>query len=286
MKLRDLAEFLLLAALGSTSFLFMRIAAPALGPVWLIEARVLISGLILLPWLVRGGLIDKVRQNSRPLLIVGILNSAIPFLLFAFAALWLPAGMSSILNATAPLSGVALAAIWFKESITFSRMVGFILGFVGVVILIGWKQLQTTPAFLLAVVAGLLGAFMYAIAAPYTKQHLAGVPALVITTGSQLSAAFILLPLLPFTIPKNPPTITVIFSVLGLALLSTAFTYFLYFRLIERVGPTRALTVTYLTPLFAMLWGSLILQESITFSMLLGCALILLGIATANGLLT
>ena len=282
MKLRYILELLLLAACGSTSFLFMRIAAPALGPVWLIEARVLICGLVLLPWLLRQGLLGQMKEKYRFLVIVGLLNSAIPFVLFAFAALWLPAGLSSILNATAPLSGLVIAAIWFRTSVTLSKLLGFVAGFAGVVVLIGWRHFAQTPSFFPAVVAGLIGALMYAIAAPYIKKNLAGVPALVTTTGSQLSAALILSPALPFTVPKTFPTMTVILAVLGLAILSTAFAYFLYFRLIEKLGATQALTVTYLNPIFAIFWGNLILQESITPSMVVGCALILLGVAVVN----
>ena len=125
---------------------------------------------------------------------------------------------------------------------------------------------------------------MYAIAAPYAKQKLAGVPSLVVTTGSQLSAAFLLLPALPFTVPQQTPSITVVMTVIALALLSTAFAYILYFRLIQNLGSTKALTVAYLIPLFAMLWGAIVLKEAVTVSMVLGCGLVLLGTAIANDL--
>jgi len=126
---------------------------------------------------------------------------------------------------------------------------------------------------------------MYAIAAPYIKQNLVGVPSLVITTVSQLSAAFLLLPALPFTVPQQTPPIAVVVAVFALAMLSTAFAYILYFRLIQKVGSTKALTVTYLIPLFAMLWGAIVLKEAVTVSMMLGCGLVLLGTAIANDIL-
>lgn len=284
MRVLDIAELLLLAALWGGSFLFMRIAAPVLGPVWLIEFRVLLAGLVLLPVLARLGLLREVRRNSIPLLVVGCINSALPFSLLAFASISLPAGFTSILNATAPLFGTIVASVWLREKLTTARVVGFILGFAGVVILVGWKAITATPVFFMAVCAGLLAALMYAIAAPYIKQHLADLPALAITTGSQLSAALVLLPALPFTIPQETPAITVIFAVLALALLSTAFAYILYFRLIKNVGSTKALTVTYLIPLFAMLWGAILLKETVTTSMILGCGLVLLGVGIANDL--
>lgn len=286
MKLLDIFELLLLAALWGGSFLFMRIAAPALGPVWLIEFRVLLAGVLLLPVLARSGLLSEMRRQLRPLLIVGCLNSAIPFLLLAFASVSLPAGFTSILNGTAPLFGTVVASVWLRERLTPARIVGFVLGFIGVVILVGWQSISVTPGFLIAAGAALLAALMYAIAAPYIKQNLAGVPSLVVTTGSQLGAALVILPALPFTVPQQSPSARVTISVIALAVLSTAFAYILYFRLIQNVGSTKALTVTYLIPLFAMLWGAIVLQEAVTPSMILGCGLVLLGTAIANDILT
>ncbi|MEM7064476.1 MAG: DMT family transporter [Cyanobacteria bacterium P01_B01_bin.77] len=286
MKLSDIFELLLLAALWGGSFLFMRIAAPVLGPVWLIEFRVLLAGLVLLPILAQLGLLNELRRYLIPLFMVGCLNSAIPFLLLAFASVSLPAGFTSILNGTAPLFGTVVASAWLHEKLTPGRMVGFVLGFIGVVILVGWKAIETTPSFLIAIVAALAAAFMYAIAAPYIKQNLAGVPSLMVTTGSQLGAALLILPALPFTLPQQAPSPGVMISVLALAVLSTAFAYILYFRLIQNVGSTKALTVTYLIPIFAMLWGAVVLQETVTAAMILGCGLVLLGTAIANDMFT
>jgi drug/metabolite transporter (DMT)-like permease len=263
----------------------MRIAAPVIGPIWLIEFRVLLAGLALLPMLIRLNFWPQIRQNWWPLLVVGGINSALPFSLLAFASVVLPAGFTSILNATAPLFGTVVAAIWLKEKLTITQRLGFLLGFAGVVVLVGRRPVTLTPDFGLAVAAGLLGALSYAIAAPYIKQNMAGVSSLAVTTGSQLGAALLLLPALPFTVPQQPLTLTVIGSVITLALLSTAFAYILYFRLIQSIGSTKALTVTYLVPLFAMLWGALMLQEPITLAMVVGCGLILLGTAITNNFL-
>ncbi|MGD1939236.1 MAG: DMT family transporter [Cyanophyceae cyanobacterium] len=284
MSVFNVAELLLLATVWGGSFLFMRIAAPVLGPVWLIELRVLIAGLTLLPILVRLDLWREVRRHWRSLLVVGGINSALPFSLLAFASVSLPAGFTAILNATAPLFGTIVAFLWLKEQLTPTRIIGFILGFLGVIILIGWKLVELTPAFVVASLAGLLAAFAYGIAAPYIKQKLAGVPSLAITVGSQLGAALLLLPALPFTIPSKPITLSIWIAVQSLALLSTALAYLLYFRLIRTIGSTKALTVTYLIPVFAMVWGLLFLNEPITSSMILGCGLILLGTAIANDL--
>ena len=282
MKLSDIAELLMLAAVWGGSFLFMRIAAPVLGPVWLIEFRVLLAGLVLLPILARLDLLREMRRQLVPLFVVGCINSAIPFSLLAFASVSLPAGFTAILNGTAPLFGTVVAAIWLKERLTLTQLIGFMLGFMGVVILVGWRAVAVTPSFFIAVSAGLLAALMYAIAAPYIKQNLSGVPSLVIATGSQLGAACLLLPALLFTVPQQMPSLSVLAAVIALAIVSTAFAYILYFRLIHNIGSTRALTVTYLIPLFAMLWGAIVLNEVVTPSMMLGCGLVLLGTAIAN----
>jgi drug/metabolite transporter (DMT)-like permease len=282
MKLLQVAELLLLAALWGASFLFMRMAAPEFGPIWLIECRVLLAGLTLMPMVLKQGLLPAVQGHWRSLMIVGLLNSALPFSLLAFTSLHLPAGTTAILNGTVPFFGVAVAYVWLQERLTGSRIMGLLLGFTGVVVLVGWRETILTPGLLLAIGAGLWAALLYAIAAPFIRLHLQGVPSLAIAAGSQLSAALFLLPWLPFTQPAQMPSSLAILAVLGLALLSTALAYILYFRLIQAVGSTRALTVAYLIPFFAMLWGALVLQEAMTKSMLAGGSLILLGTAIAN----
>ena len=281
MKISDIIELLLLATLWGGSFLFMRIAAPVLGPVWLIEMRVLLAGLTLLPFLIRLNLWNEVRQKLVPLFIVGCINSALPFLLLAFASVFLPAGFTSILNAAAPLFGTLIAGLWLKEKLTLGQFMGLAIGFAGVTILVGWTAIPATSEFIWAVAAGLSGAFLYAVAAPYARRKLAGVNAIAVATGSQLGAALFLLPIAPWFIPNSFPSMRIIAVVVGLGLFSTALAYVIYFHLISSIGASKTLIVTYLIPLFAMFWGALILNEPITSSMILGCALILFGTAIA-----
>ena len=283
MKLLDALSLLLLASLWGGSFLFMRIASPVLGPVWLIELRVVLTAILLFPLVLKLGLWPEIRKHWQSMLLVGGLGSAAPFTLIAFASLSLPAGFTSILNATTPLFGAIVAAVWLKERLTRSQIVGLGLGFVGVVILVGLR-VTVGAAFLMAVGAGLLASLMYAISTPYASKKLAGVQPLANAAGSQLGAAVWLIPALPFTVPTQRPSPTVIASVIGLAALSTALAYILFFRLLQNIGSTRVLTVTYLIPVFAIAWGALLLDETITASMLGGGALVLLSVAIANGL--
>ena len=279
MKPQHALELVLLAALWGGSFLFMRIAVPEWGPIWLSELRVLLGGLLLLPLVWRRGLGTELRRHARPLMVVGFLNSALPFTLLSFTSLFLPAGTTAILNSTVPFFGIIVAFLWLKEPLTVERVGGVILGFMGVVTLVGLREAALTPELLLAVATGVMAAISYAIAAPYVRLKLQGVPTLVVATGTLLSAAACLVPLLPFTRPQQMPHNAALLAVLALALLSTSLAYLLYFHLIEQVGSTQALMVAYLIPLFAIVWGAMLLEEPITRSMLLGCGLILMGTA-------
>ena len=287
MRLSDEEELLQMAALRGGSYLIKRLAAPVIGPVWLIELRVLIAGLALLPLLVRflrshPESRSNLRKKLSVLFVVGCVNSALPFLLLAFASVFLPAGYTSILNATTPLFGMVIAAIWFQEPLTLTRLLGLELGFSVVVVLNGLLTFAVTPLIGAAMVSGLGAAGFYAIAAPYAKRHLSGMSPIVTATVSQLSAAVAIFPFLPFTIPSVIPAANIVGAIVALAIFSTSLAYLLYFRLIQNIGSTKALTVTYLVPIFAMLWGSLILGEVITMPMVSGCGLILLGTAIAN----
>lgn len=286
MSVHNFLKLLLLAAIWGSSFLFTRIAAPEWGPIWLIELRVLIASLTLLPLVFKLDLWPQIQRQWRPLLLLGILNSALPFSLLAYASLSLSSGFTAILNATTPLFGLWIVVLWLQETLSVPRLVGFAVGFLGVVLLVGWQDIPLTLNQGIAIAAGLLAALLYAIAAPYIQQQFADVPALAVTTGSQLSAAVSLVPLLPFSIPSQTPSSKAILSVLALGILSSVLAQMLYFHLIKVMGPSKTLTVAYLIPLFAMLWGALALREVVTISMGVGCGLVLLGTAIANDLFT
>lgn len=286
-NLRYFFELLALAALWGASFLFMRVAVPEFGPIWLIAWRVCLAGLVLLPVLIHQGLLTDLHKHAKPLLIVGLVNSALPFLGFAYATTILTGGFTSILNATVPLFGVLLVLVGINhEKLSSAQIGGFFLGFTGVGILLGWHTSTTSPYFWLAVGASLGAALLYAISATYIKHKLVGVSTVTIATGSQLAASLLLLPLLPFSIPSAFPSFKAILALIALAIFSTALAYLMYFRLIRNLGAARAVTVTYMIPLFAMIWGTLLLHEPITWDMIVGCVVILLGTALANGFFT
>ena len=289
MKLLDIGELLLLAALWGASFLFMRLGAAEFGPVALSALRVGLATLVLLPLLFWRGQAAVLRAHWRTIALVGVVNSALPFVLFSTAALAINAGLSSIFNATAPLWGAVIAWFWLGDRLTRARVVGLALGFAGVLWL-AWDTASFKPgehgvSAAVAIAACLGATLCYGFAANYTKRNLSGVASLAMATGSQLAATLALaLPALWWW-PSVMPGATAWASVAALALLCTAVAYLLYFRLIERLGASRAITVTFLLPVFGTAWGAIFLGERLTPAMLLGCAVILLGTALTTGVL-
>ena len=283
MRAEEVGRLLLLSALWGGSFLFMRIAAPVLGPIVVAESRVLIAGIALLLYACAAKRSMELRSRWRQYLIIGATNSAIPFTLIAAAQLRLPASSAAILNATSPLFGAVIAGIWIKEPLTLRKIGGLILGIAGVILLVGWSPMDLSIELALSMGASLMAAGFYGIASVYTKAKIAGAPSLGMAVGSQLGASLLLLPLIPIVPPFRPPSGGVLFCVLLLALGSTGLAYLLYFRLIVDVGPAKALTVTFLVPIFGVTWGALILGEQITSSGLIGCAIILVGTSFVLG---
>ena len=276
MRRIDLIRLLSLAAIWGASFLFMRVIAPVLGPLWTAESRVAIAGSLMLVFMLARAQSMRFGANWRQYVIIGTINSALPAALYAYAALTLPAGYSAILNATSPLWGALIGALVLKESLTWRKASGLLCGLAGVALLVRLGPVQFTPAVLLAALACAAAALCYAASGAYAKLRSSGIAPNLMATGSQLGAALVLLPTLPFAPMRSTPTPLVLLMVLLLAVLCSALAYFLYFRLLADIGPTKSLTVTFLIPLFALLWGTLFLQENINSTMLAGCALVIL----------
>lgn len=277
MRVEDGARLLLLAALWGGSFIFLRVIAPVLGAVLTAELRTLIAGLALLLYFRVIGLDLQWRRHWRPYLVTGVVNSALPFLFYAFAAIYLPASYSVTINSSSPLFGAVFSALWLGETFTLARVAGLALGSLGVALLSGAGEADVPGMFVPALGACLLGSACYGLAGVYVKRHAAETNPVAMAGASQLTAGAVLLPAIPFSPPSAPVTPFIIVNLLGLALLSSAVAYLLYFRLIANVGPTRTLTVTYLMPAFGILWSVVFLDESLATSMLGGCVLIVLG---------
>jgi len=283
-------DFVLLAAIWGASFLFMRTAAVELGVIPTAGLRVAIASLFLLPLLLARGLGTTLRQNWKQVLVIGTLNSAIPFACFSFALLSITTGLSSILNATTPLFGAVIAWLWLKDKPNGSRILGLVIGFVGVALL-AWDKASFKPDAAgassgWAVLACLLATLCYGLSASFTKRYMAGLPSLVSATGSQLGATVGLLPLTWWFWPTHTVPLNAWLAAIALGVLCSGVAYILYFRLIERAGPARALAVTFAIPVFALLYGVVLLGEVVT-PWMVGCGLVIVaGVALSTGLIT
>jgi drug/metabolite transporter (DMT)-like permease len=278
-----------LGALWGASFLFMRLGAAEFGALPTAGMRVAIAALFLLPLLVLRGQWRDLAKHWKKIFVLGMLNSGIPFALYAYALLSITTGLSSLLNATVPLFGALIAWLWLKDRPHGMKVLGLLVGFVGVAML-AWGKASFKPdaSGLVtgwAVLACLGACLCYGISASFTKRYLSGVPSLVIATGSQMGATLgLALPTL-WLWPSQTPSATAWLALLAVGVLCTGVAYVLFFRLIDKVGAAGSLTVTFLIPVFAVLYGVVFLGESVTAWMLICGAIILCGTALSMGLL-
>ncbi|MFO1280947.1 MAG: DMT family transporter [Burkholderiales bacterium] len=277
MRGADLARLVVLAMLWSLSFVFMRVVAGPLSPVWTATLRILVGGLALVGFLVATGVDAGLRRHWRAYLVVGLVNSAAPFLLFAWAALTLPASYLVVLNAAAPMFTAVGAALLFGERLGGLKAAGLAAGAAGVALVSRAGPLDPTPIVMLALAASLAAAACYATAGLWLKRHGGGLAPVAIAAWSQTFGGLALLPVALATPMPGPLTAGVIANLLGLALLCSALAYLLYYRLVRDAGPTRAMTVAFLMPPFGMVWGATFLGETITLPMLVGTALVIAG---------
>jgi drug/metabolite transporter (DMT)-like permease len=284
MRVVDLQRLFLLAAIWGASFIFFRIIAPVLGAIWTAEFRTLIAGIALLGFALFTSAKLELRERWKWYFVVGVLNSGIPFALIAFAELHLSASLAAILNATSPLWSALVGALFFSEAFNTKKGIGLILGILGVVVLVGWSPLEPGLQTTLSVAAMLGATLCYGIAANLTKANLKGAPPLGSSVGSQFASSFALLFLMPFDLPRAAPNLTVVLSLLALAVVCTAVAYILYFRLIADLGATKALTVTFLVPIFGTLWSIIFLHEPLGLEKILACAIILAGASLVTGM--
>jgi drug/metabolite transporter (DMT)-like permease len=289
LKPRWRTDFVLLAAIWGSSFLFMRLGAVEFGAVPTAGVRVAIAALFLLPLLLWRGLGPQLARHWKKTFFVGLLNSGIPFACISYALLSISTGLSSVLNATVPLFGALVAWFWLKDRPNGMRILGLVIGFLGVALL-AWDKASFKPdasglATGWAVLASLLACLFYGISASYTKRHLGGLPALVTATGSQLGAALGLALPTVWLWPQRMPGTSAWLALLAVGVLCTGVAYILFFRLIENIGPARSLTVTFVVPVFAVIYGGLFLHEAVSMWMVFCGAIIICGTALSANLL-
>jgi drug/metabolite transporter (DMT)-like permease len=271
----DLARLVLLAAAWGLAFVFIRVAVVPLGPPALVELRQLIAGAVLLLYLRWLGQPLDLQRQWRKYLALAVLSAALPFTLIAAAQQVLTASYTVILVSTSPLVAALLAAGVLGEPLTARKLGGLVLGIAGVALLVGWNPAgePIPPAWTIACV--LAAAVLYAIAGVYTRVATRGLAPMATAAGSQLVAAALLAPFVVAVPPARFPTPVEWLCVVALALLSSAAAFVLYFQLIRNVGPVKTLTVNFLTPLFGVGGGALLLGERITANVIAGTVVIL-----------
>ncbi len=285
MRPLDMFRLLALAAIWGASFLFLRIIAPVLGAFPTAFFRVLLAtaGLLVILLLLRTRW--DFRGKLGLCLVLGVINSGLPFALYSVAAQLVPAGYSAIFNATTPMMGVLIGALFFTEELTLAKIIGVFSGLGGVALLMRIGPVPFDTELLLGALACLGATACYGFGGFLTRRWInqgEGLDSEVVAFGSQLGATLCLLPLFGLSLLNAPPVnwgdSTVWLSLLGLGLVCTAFAYILYFRLLADIGPVKTLTVTFLIPPFGVLWGVIFLDEPLSWAYVQGGALIALAL--------
>ncbi|RDI97029.1 DMT family transporter [Dyella solisilvae] len=287
MKTSDIAALLLLGALWGASFLFMRMGADEFGGMALAGMRAIGAALCSAPLLLSRQRRIEMRTHWRPIAIVGLANSALPFILFSYAARSLPAGVSAISDAIAPLLVAMSGWMFLGEKLDATRASGLVIGLTGVVWLVaGTVGFSHDGGSLGWAMAACVGANVcYTFGAHFSQRMLRDLTPLSVATGSQLAAAIVLLPLTVWMWPATTPGAASWLAALGLAALCTSLAYVLFYGLMARVGASRSMAVMYMIPVFGVLWGLLFLHEPVTVAMAGGCVVILFGVALTTGML-
>ncbi|MFN3628780.1 MAG: EamA family transporter [Casimicrobiaceae bacterium] len=279
-----LPRLLLLGALWGAAFMFLRVAAPEFGVFALAGARVGLAGVLMLAIVLATARTLHWRARWMRYVLVGGVNTALPFLLYGFAALHIPAGYSAIANATVPVWSALIAWRLYHQQLGASVWLGIAVAFVGVYVLVGLQPVAVTALSVLGMVAALAGAALYAVSGYLISRHFAGGDGVAGATGMVLGAfVWLALPAL-IGAPPTRPSANAWAAVALLAIFCTAIGYILFFGLIRDYGPQRAATVAFLFPAFAALWGFLVLGEPITANMVLGMVMVFFGTTLISGI--
>jgi drug/metabolite transporter (DMT)-like permease len=274
---QDLALLLFLGAVWGGAYLFMRVAAPQIGPLWTAEIRIALAALILLA--VTGPRTWRtLRSHALPMAAVGLTFSAIPFSLISFATLTLPTGLAALLNAATPIFTALVAAAFIGHRLTLRAVAGMAAGVLAVAVLVGWSPLPMETGTLVAVGAALLAALSYAIGGTLVRRFLPGVSGTEVATGQLASGAVLLLPFAVLGGPPGPVGVDGLAALVGLATVSTALAWPLFFRVSGRTTPTAASTVTFVVPAFGIVWGAIVLGEPVGLELLAGFGLVMVSL--------
>ncbi len=277
MKLNHILWLIVLAAIWGGSFIFLRVLVPVFGPMGAACLRPLLAALFLLAVLWTTGHRIQWKRDWRFLCLIGVLNSAIPFYLFSFAALHVPAAISVVINAMTPMFGAVFAVMLLKEKLTLQKGIGLLLGIAGVVLISGSKALDMTTQTYMAITACVSAALCYGLSGTLIQKYGGHIEAKSLAAGSQFFAGMALLPFFLSAGVSAPIDFKLLAIMIVFAVLSSGIAYLIYYKLIKEVGPISTLSAMFVMPVFGILWGKMILGETIYVQMLFGTCVILAG---------
>jgi len=279
MEFRYWALLTILGALWGSAFMFIKVATPEFGPVALVNSRLIIASFIFLPILLKKKYIHLLSPIWKQVLVLAILNNAIPFTLFSFASYGADSNILSTLNATTAFNTMIIAYIWIGENVSFKQLFGLLLGFIGIFILVNPQNSETT---LISSMSALLASFFYSYSTVYIQRQSVNANKMVLIGWSIIFSAIIMLPVTIFYLPDTIPSISAIGSAIWLGAISTGIGFLGYVRLIDKIGAVKTSTVAYFLPVFGIIWGAIFLDEIISSTIIIGCLIVLIGIYFAN----
>ena len=279
MEIRYWILLTFLGALWGSAFMFIKVATPEFGPIALVNTRLLIASLIFLPILLQKKYIHLLKPIWKQVLVLSIMNNAIPFTLFSYASFGADSNILAILNATTAFNTMIIAYLWIGESVSLKQLFGLILGFIGIFILVNPQNSDTT---LIASLSALLAAFFYSYSTVYIQRQSVNANKMVLIGWSIVFSAVLMIPVSIFNLPETLPSASAIGSAFWLGAVSTGLGFLGYVRLIDKIGAVRTSTVAYFLPVFGIIWGSIFLDEKITSTIILGCLIVLIGIYLSN----
>jgi len=279
MEIRYWILLTFLGALWGSAFMFIKVATPEFGPIALVNIRLLIASLIFLPILLQKKYIHLLKPIWKQVLVLSIMNNAIPFTLFSYASFGADSNILAILNATTAFNTMIIAYLWIGESVSLKQLFGLILGFIGIFILVNPQNSDTT---LIASFSALLAAFFYSYSTVYIQRQSVNANKMVLIGWSIVFSAVFMIPVSIFNLPETMPSASAIGSAFWLGAVSTGIGFLGYVRLIDKIGAVKTSTVAYFLPVFGIIWGSIFLDEKITSTIILGCLIVLIGIYLSN----
>lgn len=268
----------IISALWGSSFIFMRVLSPIFGPILTASFRLIIGSLFLYIYFIYTKRKVEWKRDFKWLLIVGVLNSAVPFTLFGFAALYIPASLSVILNSTSPMFGMIFGFMILNDKFSVIKVIGLLCGTMGVVVLSNIFSNESESIMILSILACVLASAFYGLSGAIIKKYAYDIDSKELTLGSMLIAGIILLPIGLFTSSIGVVTINTVILLIVFGVFCTTVTYLIYFDLIKQIGPVKALMTTYLMPVFGILWGVLFLKEEVSVNLGIGLVIIFMGI--------